>query len=291
MPKMRSQNLLQISGPGSFKVMTEKVLGLWHRSRNPLLRTFSTSISDNQVYPQFCMKAALDYRVFNRFRSHPVYNEILEHVTEDQGRLYLAEICKHPEISKEIDRFRENDRLGGPRVFDYAQIGKISPSTLRYVKVLADLAGMFGSLDRFKICEIGVGYGGQCRIINSYYHPAGYTLVDLKPALMLAQRFLDNFIIPATLSYSTMNELEPTDYDLVISNYAFTELPRDVQDTYLERVILRSRCGYITYNAISPPSFRSYRKEELVEIIPGSRTVDEIPLTHPGNCIIVWGDR
>ena len=87
----------------------------------------------------------------------------------------------------------------------------------------------------------------------------------------------------------TMNELEKNNYDLVISNYAFTELPRHIQEIYLEKVILNSRRGYIIYNDINPAEFKSYKKEELLKVIPGSRIIDEVPLTHPNNCVIVWG--
>ena len=86
-----------------------------------------------------------------------------------------------------------------------------------------------------------------------------------------------------------MNELEVKQYDLVISNYAFTELTREIQDVYLKKIILNSKKGYITYNDISPESFKSYKKEELLKIIPNSRIIDEKPLTHERNCIIIWG--
>ena len=129
--------------------------------------------------------------------------------------------------------------FGNPKVSEYQSFGKISSTTLRYIKVLSDLKNLFGNLDGFNICEIGVGYGGQCRVINCYFSPSVYCFVDIKPALMLAQRFLDNYIIPSILSYKTMNELERTNYDLLISNYAFSELHRKIQDVYLEKVILK----------------------------------------------------
>jgi hypothetical protein len=87
-----------------------------------------------------------------------------------------------------------------------------------------------------------------------------------------------------------MNELPPADYDLVISNYAFTELSRELQDVYLRKVILRSKRGYITYNQLTPPHYRSYDRDELVEIIDGARVIPEAPLTWENNCVIVWGD-
>ena len=249
----------------------------------------STSLSDNQQYPDFCLKASNDYKIFNNFRTNPIYNTILEHVGLQQGQEYLNEIRKSPELLKHMESFKENDAWGGPVTYEFQPFGKISPSTLRYVKVLGDLISTFGNIDNFRIAEIGVGYGGQCRIVNSWLKPALYLLVDIKPALLLTQRYLDNFILPARLDYKTMNELPAESYDLVISNYAFTELPRTIQDVYLKKIILNSANGYITYNEITPPHFRSYNRNELLEIIPQSRIINEIPLTSPGNCIIVWG--
>jgi hypothetical protein len=189
-----------------------------------------------------------------------------------------------------MDRFRRNDDHGGPRTFEYPPVGRFSPSTLRYVKVLADLKARFASLDGFDICEIGVGYGGQCRVIGAWFEPASYCLVDLAPALALARRYLGRYALRTALSFPTMDELAPRDWDLVISNYAFTELPRAIQDAYLDKVILRSKRGYITYNEINPPEFNSYKAQELLRRIPGAQAVAEEPLTHPKNCILVWGE-
>lgn len=108
---------------------------------------------------------------------------------------------------------------------------------------------------------------------------------------MLTQKYLDNYIINAVLKYKTMNELEVRDYDLLISNYAFTELPRGFQDVYLKKVILNSKKGYITYNDINPASFNSYKRDELLSIIPDSSVMEERPLTDKNNCVIVWGHQ
>ena len=159
------------------------------------------------------------------------------------------------------------------------------------MKVLKDLKAFFGRLSGLNIAEIGVGYGGQCRVLCAFYQPKSYTLIDIQPALALTQRFLDHFALNTTAIYKTMNELKSTDYDLIISNYAFTELPRKIQEIYLEKVILRSKRGYITYNDINPPQFNSYKLEELVAQLPNATVVGEIPLTHPKNCILVWGNN
>lgn len=249
----------------------------------------STSVSDNLIYPQVCIEASNNYRIFNNFRRDPIYNQILEHVSEELGKKYLEFVANDPEVLAALEKFKANDDYGNPRICSYRDVGEISPTTLRYIKVLVDLKKHFGKLDRLSICEIGVGYGGQCRIINAHYRPREYYLVDIAPVLSLAQRYIDNYPLDSVLVYKTLNELNYKNYDLVVSNYAFTELRRSIQDAYLEKVILRSKRGYITYNEMTPSEFNSYKAGELIEIIPDSIVLKEEPLTHPKNCLIVWG--
>ena len=248
-----------------------------------------SSLSDNDKYPNFCLKAANDLRVFANFRQNKIYRKILEHVDSKTGQLYLDEIINtRPDLIAEIGKIKANDLYGNPSLFDYKNIGKICPSTLRYAKVYADLLNHFGRLDGLRIAEIGVGYGGQCRMINALAKPEEYTLVDIKPALLLAQTYLDGYILSSVARYKTMNELTKNTYDLVISNYAFTELRREIQDVYLDKIILNSKHGYITYNEITPAEFKSYKKDELIKILPNATILDEKPLTFKGNCIIIW---
>jgi putative sugar O-methyltransferase len=251
-----------------------------------------TSLSDNGEYSDFCLKASNDSLTFSNFRQNSIYRKVLEHVSPQLGEEYLAAITeRRPGMLGSIEKIKENDAYGNPDLVEYEPIGKICPSTLRYTKVLADLLNLFDSLDGMNIVEIGVGYGGQCRLINSITLPKEYTLVDIKPALLLAQYYLDGFVLHSVMKYKTMNELRKNSYDLLISNYAFTELPRKIQNVYLEKIILNSNRGYITYNDITPEYFHSYKKDELLEIIPNSFVIDEVPLTHEKNCIIVWKNK
>jgi putative sugar O-methyltransferase len=161
-------------------------------------QTFGTSLSDNQLYPDFCAKASMDAYLFSNFRRNGVYRRILEHCSESIGQAYLNEIVKNrQDLISKIECFKDNDKYGNPYLSNYVQIGKISPSTLRYIKVLSDLLNLFHHLDGLKICEIGVGYGGQCRIINSIASPSEYVLIDLKQALMLTQSYLDKYVVMA----------------------------------------------------------------------------------------------
>ena len=248
----------------------------------------STSLSDNQSYPQVCLDAANNFRYFNKFRRNPIYMAIVETVSFDIGRKYLDFLLKHGDILN-IEELKKNDKWGGTIESYYPEIGEISPTTLRYIKVVADLRKYFSNLDKLEICEIGIGYGGQCRIIDSVFSPSSYCLVDIHPALLLSKRYLDNYVLNAVLEFRTMNELGYKTYDLCLSNYAFSELPRSIQDVYLKKVILNSKKGYITYSEnFTPLSFNSYKVEELLKIIPGSVKVAEEPVTGP-NVIILWG--
>ncbi|MBE8986622.1 putative sugar O-methyltransferase [Nostoc sp. LEGE 12450] len=252
-------------------------------------KVLQTSLTDNIDYPEFCLKASLDSSIFKDFRRNEIYKIALEHDDFGQGLEYLeATKNSSSKVLSKINEFLKNDRIGNPIVFDYEGIGTIAPPTLRYIKILSDLESEFGTLDNLNICEIGVGYGGLGRIVSSYFKVKTYTLVDLKPVLMLAQRYLDHYPLKTTLVYKTMNELPKENYDLVISNYAFTELRREIQDIYLEKVLLSATKGYITYNEINPKDFNSYTKEELIKIIPTIRVNKEVGILDPGDCTLVW---
>ncbi len=270
-------------------------LRTWSRQLVSPLRTVidrvnrRTSVTDERAYTDVCEHAARDPAMFASFRRHPAYVRTLEHVTRDQGSEYLQIALEQvPAFVPVLDRFRENDRLGGPKTYEYGEHGQFAPTTLRYVKVLSDLVTHFGSLDGLRIIEIGAGYGGQCAVTNVPFRPSSYALVDLEPCLALQKTYLSQLGI-ASVHFLSANTL-PTDgtYDLVVSNYAFSECVREVQEDYLARVLRRASRGYLTCNWISPRGFRSLSPNELLKAIPGSRFLPEIPKTAEGNRIWVW---
>lgn len=258
-------------------------------TRYPTGDKFKTSITDNGEYPEFCDLAIQDDRLFSNFRRNPIYNYALEHDSPEQGVEYIAASQKLKNLPDFIEEFKRNDLVGNPIRATYEGIGEISPTTTRYIKILSDLQQEFGTLDNLNICEIGVGYGGLCRIIDSYFQVQSYCLVDLESVVKLAQKYLKHFEINTSIIGKSMDELETEDkYDLVISNYAFTELRTEIQDVYLDKIISKSTRGYITYNNVNRPNFSSYTKDELLKIIPNVRVLKEIELTNPQDCILAW---
>lgn len=249
-----------------------------------------TSISDAGLYPSFCRLASTDDAVFARFRRSLIYRSILEHVSRKQGLAYLREIEATGSMMQHLGPLLASDFVGSPVRFTYPAYGKLSPTTLRYIKVAADLQWLFGSLSGLRVAEIGIGYGGQCRVLATLWPDMKYTLFDIPEALGLARRFLNaSEIDQANVLACDGRGPAAGEFDLVISNYAFSELQRELQEDYWDNVIRGCRMGYFTYNHISPREWGSLSADELAKRIPGSTILEERPLTHPDNVIVAWG--
>ena len=249
-----------------------------------------TSISDDNIYPSFCDLAAKNELVFNTFRSNQNYTGILEHVTVSQGSEYLEIIKRdNPNLLNDVDKFKTSDLVGSPSTFNY-EIGKLSPTTIRYIKVLSDLIREFGDLSNLNIAEIGCGYAGQAKIIMDVFNVKSYTLIDLPEVLNLSKKYLESTGVNMDkISFKTMDMLESSNYDLFISNYAYTECTREVQLEYFNKVISNSKSGYITANFINNIFNLDYfTKNELCNMIENSYLIEEEPKTHENNIIISW---
>ena len=257
-------------------------------------RSHLSSITDRPSYVEFCARAAVDPTVFKTFRREPIYVETLEHVTEAHGRQYLRIIQRdspHLLMDDWLQRAKANDQWGSPITYDYPGVGQISPVTIRYLKVLSDLERLFGDLTGARVVEIGVGYGGQARLILERWSVENYTMIDLPAVLRLAGRYLEKFRTYSALEFRSPENLTPTQYDLCISNYAFSELSRDVQDRYAGMAVASALRGYLTCNFFSDQfGVYSWTKEELGRLHVGSHWIPEEPVTHEGNAILVWGD-
>ena len=247
-----------------------------------------TSISDYKEYKEICLNASIDDEVFTHFRRNHNYTPILEHTSYDLGKGYIEWLTQNNFDVNQIEKIKLNDLQGGAILEQYDEpFGQICPSTLRYTKVMHELELMFGAFDGKNIIEIGVGYGGQCKIINDISKPASYTLVDLPEALALSKRYLSdsNF---TNINYLTQDQLSTDkEYDLVISNYAFSECDKSIQIGYVNDVLKKSESGYITFNTISHLfTIDSLSKDEFQTLMNCSEK-GENPASG-ANCIFYW---
>lgn len=240
-----------------------------------------------KLYINACVEASLNNDSFNNFKSDSRYQLILEHVNYEQGLSYLNEIKKNKEIYNHLHLFCINDSIGNASTYKYEEY-YISPSTLRYVKVLCDLYNLFGDLSNSNICEIGCGYGGQCKILDLFYNIQSYTLVDLQEVNALSNKYLNTIGIKTDISHLSHPIKPDKNYDLVISNYAFSELPIHIQENYLDSIITKSTSGYITFNNSQTSKTISYHIEDIAKLIPNSKIIEEIPQTGSDNKILYW---
>jgi len=250
------------------------------------------SASDNGAYVKVVNSFLKNPKKFRNFKRNSVYRSILEHTTKVQAERYYEIITRDtPEFIQQVEKFLVNDEVGNPNLMDIDGIGRISPSTLRYVKIASDLKHLYGSLDGMSIAEIGVGYGGQALILGQEFEIASIDFFDLRPVLKLAAQYLDSFLMTPILRFLTINEASyDRSYDLVISNYAFSELPKPLQMQYIRKVISNSKHGYMIMNSGRGGGFDKGKMsfDELLSFIPSAKIMDEDPLTYEYNYILYW---
>ncbi len=246
-------------------------------------------------YVEFIKMAVLDNSLFDNFKNNPHYRLVLEHASPQQGMDYLKIIHRdNPHI---INKIKVNDSIGNPIMVDYQPVGKFSPTTLRYGKVASDILKYFGNLDSFNIAEIGVGYGGQCLVLDRLTNFHNYNLFDLHDVNNLVKNYLEHFVFNNAYQLCVINNLPLNNqFDLVISNYAFSEFTQEIQYSYIHKILKNARRGYLTMNSghdgACYTSVERYSADEIMKIIPHKCTIiPEEPLTFQHNYIIIWGQN
>ena len=252
-----------------------------------------TSDSEDTFYVEAVRRSLSSPNLFRNFRRNFDYREILEHVSYSLGLKYFTlGIERYSDFLMILEKSRRVDEIGNPIRFTYRGVGLCSPTLIRYSYVASDMRRIFDFNSISAIAEIGSGYGGQSAVLQSVQSFSDYTVYDLPDVAELTKKF-----IRATNSNFKCNvgNLESTDelqLDLLISNYAFSELPRSIQELYLVKVITKAQRGYMIMNSgRTNHTGRSSGKMTLTEIteyLPGMHVIEEVPLTSPDNYIIYW---
>jgi len=246
--------------------------------------------SSGDNYRTFCKEAALSTSTFNTFRRNPNYTGILEHVNQEQGKLYLNHIKAKGLTEEEIlNSIRKLQIIGGPHLLDVGLKELVSTTALRYLHVSLEIKKHYGErIDR--IVEIGAGYGGLGVILSGVVNIREYICIDLQEVNMLINRFLA--VVKPGFKYCayTLNNIEIDYSDLVIANYSFSELNRSLQREYMRKVLFKSSHGYMTMNSglNKSENFSHYTLEEIKHIMPYISRYQESPLTSKDNYVIRW---
>ncbi len=251
------------------------------------------SESDSGLYSIAVQEALTNKKKFNNFKSNIFYQVVLEHVNYPQGLEYLNIIKRDSNLLNNIDKFLINDQIGNPKKYYYEELKtKISPTTLRYIKVASDIKKIFKD-EITNIVEIGCGYGGQYLILDQVMKINHYILMDLHNVNKLIEKYLEHHLLNSSYETKTINQLQSNkQFDLVISNYAFSELPPQTQISYIKKILLNSKNGYLTMNSGKENSnFKNHLSlEEIRNYIKNITILEKEPNTGEGNYIIIWGN-
>jgi hypothetical protein len=275
--------------------------------------TAPTSISDTADYRAICARAAGDDAAFAQFRRLDAFLAIVEPPSRAGGGDRVDSAIDGQEFAGHVraiapyrpllDAFRASDRIGAPVVEAFDELGTFNSYTLRYIKILWDLERLFGSLDGLRILEIGGGYGGQCAIVARRFRFAAYDILDLPETGALARRFLDEAGIGSVRCLSETAALAPS-YDLLLSNYAFSELSDALRESYRDAIVPRCARGFMLWNRMSLAvaqfnqsqleAVGDFRDEmlRLFSKVSKPRIVDEFLTLDDrkrGNLIVAWG--
>ena len=164
----------------------------------------------------------------------------------------------------------------------------------KIAKVLSDILVLFKKKKFKKIAEIGTGYGGQFLILDQFLDFSNYYFFDLKEVLLFCEKYLDNYLIRNSFKTLHINNYNGEEkFDLVISNYAFSELPSELQRIYLRKVIKLSKRGYLTMNSGKKNSIFQgdyLSLDQIKKEMPFININNETPkdFVHQGNYVISW---
>ncbi len=257
------------------------------------IKTYKSDSEKRGNYYYSINKVLKSQRDFKNFKRDKNIREVIENVDKKLGSKYLNILKSRNDgiIDKGLEMLLINDSIGNPFKYKYPGYHPLlSPVTLRYLKVASDINILFGNTFE-KVAEIGCGYGGQALVNDYLFFIKESKLFDLPYVNNLIDKYLNNFLFRGSYKTSILNKEKVSNYDLVISNYAFSEMPKELQIIYLDKVLKNSKRGYLTMNT-GLGGIRGVNKLSLLELknlLPKFVVLEEYPLTYQYNYIIVWG--
>lgn len=188
---------------------------------------------------------------------------MLEHVHFELGKLYLKNLKDKLslEIIKEL--CNENDLFGGTEKYTFSDNIDASPSTLRYISQAYDILKYISNkqLKSVKLIEIGSGYGGLCLILHRLSKEfkikiEKYIIYDLPEVQKLQEYYLSNFAdVFGNVQFSDCNtfgeDLEENNNNILISNYALSEIDISFRKKYLRNLLPKLSGFYMIWNSES----------------------------------------
>jgi putative sugar O-methyltransferase len=228
-----------------------------------------------QRFKEYCKVVVEDNKEFQSFKKHPHFVTVIGNdvLPKDMSDIYESSLLTEDLVSiEELIKFKINDTIGSPMLYEYDRLGSISPGTLYFANVLADIRRQFGNLRNIDVIEIGSGYGGQAKIIlDSDMNVQNYSVIDIPSTLGVCKKYLSHFN-HTNVSYITTSQIGTIAADLVISNWCLSELDEQGIQFYIDFVIKYCQQGYFLMNTWDA------RKEYLLQAIkPHFKNINVIP--------------
>ena len=199
---------------------------------------------DYSPFRAACARAA---QALAGFRSDPAIAQVVECVPGAEGEAYAAALALlAPHRWVEVGCLR-NDAVGGaPRPVTHEGV-TLAAATWRYAFRAAELDLLFGPLSGLRIVEIGGGYGGLAAAVCAMASPAQYTIVDAPEPCRLQESYLDAVGVSGVETCSSLSGT-PLAFDLVVSDFALSELSDDYRTVYGRALLRQARGGAFCWN-------------------------------------------
>jgi energy-converting hydrogenase Eha subunit A len=146
-------------------------------------------------------------------------------------------------VASHYTKLKSIDVTGSPAARNSAEWQRLLPTTIAKIGRAVMIQRILGVKPGDRVAEIGAGYAGFAAIFQTLYGPLDYTIYDLPEPCALQQKFLATCGLTAKIGDPDV----VTVFDLVVSDYAFAELPYSEQKRYADNVIARSSKGTMTW--------------------------------------------
>ena len=220
-------------------------------------------------YYKFVKEVVKHEELFANFKSIPEYHNVVGMSWDWQAARFYGKIKEDPEIFNRLSDFLINDSIGNPPQMVTIDNITASANTLRHVQTLVDLKRNFGNLDGKIISELGVGYGATAFMVNKYYKPADYFLLDLPDVQVFAKEYLRRLGVEANINPP------PERVDLFISEFCITEFDDAGLYDFYDRYVIKADNVYIMSNL-----FDEERKQRFIRRMNEDYNLIVYPETH-----------
>lgn len=246
--------------------------------------SWTLPLSPANAYLNSCKKASESEDFFNNFKQDLFYRHVLEHVSFEEAKIYLSLI--KIDFNDQLESIKINDAYGNPDIYEFESVGLLSPTTARYLKNTSDIISKFGC-DLKSVVEIGGGYGGLATVLYPFLQYESYLLIDLYEANLLSRKYTEKTGYPVFSNTSEEIEIE-NDYkfDLLISNYAFSECERETQLEYIEKFVRNSNKFYMIFNDFGPNNIHHV---EFVNLLSDQFDIEIEPDYSPDTPKVLYG--